>query len=217
MTWMTWTSLDQRGQRLGDRGVEAADGLRAAEDEEQSAHRPGRRSGGGPPPGRSTRRSRIGVPGHGSTAPRSGNGAAGRREAHGEDVGEAGRRPDAPARDDVALPEDDRDAERCGRHEDRDGDVAAGREDRRRAIAGEDRRRLGHRRPEADRVEDEVGVALDRSERAQDEAAERDAGRPDDRPSRPRWPPSQRSSGIVAGRVLTGVGARSDRATARAG
>jgi hypothetical protein len=100
---------------------------------------------------------------------------AGRFERDGQDVGEAGGSPDRASGDHVAIPQDDGDAQRGRSEEDRDRDVAAGREDRRRSKPREDRGRLWDRRAQAERIEDRVDVEPDRPQRAQDEALERDA------------------------------------------
>ena len=204
--------LDEARQRLGDRGVEAPDGLRAAEDEQD----PLARRDVQPRPGRhavdrgdvADRRA-----GHEARPVRGGAGQrpAGRLERDRERGGQPGGRPDRPARDDVAVPQHDRDAERRRRHQDRDRHVAAGREDRGRSLA-----RPGSRPPAGRTAPRRIGsrtawtsASVVRSERA----ARRRSGMPAAGTrvaSRPRWPPSQRSSGA------SGL-ARSDRATARAG
>ena len=58
----------------------------------------------------------------------------------------------------------------------RDRHVAAGREDRRGPLAGEDRRGLRHGRREPERVEDGVDADVDGPQRAQREAPDADAG-----------------------------------------
>ena len=54
---------------------------------------------------------------------------------------------------------------RASRGEERDTEVAAGREDRRRAQAAEQPPGLGHRDAQADRIQDEVRTPFGRSER----------------------------------------------------
>ena len=123
--------------------------------------------------------SRIGVPvrRHG---PRRAQGGAGGRERHGERRGKARRGPDAAARDHVALPHERGDPEQARREEDRDRDVAAGREDRRGSPPDEQPDRLRNRQREADRIEHEMDVPLDRSQGSQDEPAQRDRRRRDE-------------------------------------
>jgi hypothetical protein len=159
-------ALDDPWQRLGNGRVEAEDGLRSAEDE----HHPriGREveplAGLGPidrrrvPDRRARHEPRL--PGTRERPPR-------RLVGDGDRTGEAGRQPDGPAWNDIAVPEDDRDPHGGGSHEGRDRHVAAGREDRRRSLPGEDRRCLRDRDREAQRIEDRVDAHVDRSQRAQ--------------------------------------------------
>ncbi len=171
-------ALDELRQHLGHGRIEPPDRLRPAEDEEHPVAGRDPELGAGGLPVEAAQVADRG-PGDVARVARA-HGCARRREAHREHVGEAGGRPDAAARDDVALPHDDRDPQRRGGHEDRDRGVAAGREDRRRALADEDRRCLGDRRAEADGVQDEVDVPLGRPKRTQDEPLERDPGGTDE-------------------------------------
>jgi hypothetical protein len=174
-------ALDEPGQRLGDDGVEPPDGLRPAEDEQH----PDAVGDGQPPSGRLPVHLACiadGRAGHEarSSGRRRGQGRAGRRERDGQDVGQSRGHADGATGDDVAIPQDDRDAERRGRQEDRDGDVATGREDRRRPFGGQDRAGLGDGRGQSDRVEDGMDVAVDRPQRAQGQPAQRDPRGRDD-------------------------------------
>jgi hypothetical protein len=67
-----------------------------------------------------------------------GEGLACRLVGDRDHVGQPGRQPDGLAWDHVAVPQDDRDAQRRRRHEHRNGHVAAGREDRGGPLPGED-------------------------------------------------------------------------------
>ena len=91
--------------------------------------------------------SRIGVPvtKHGRFGERAAQRPAGGLERDRERGRQTGRGPDGPARDDVAVPHHDRDAERRRGHQDGDRHVAAGREDRGRALGDQDRGRLRDR------------------------------------------------------------------------
>ncbi len=185
-------ALHEPRQRLGDGGVEPPHLLRATEDEQEPGA--GRHAEPGPRrlavdlagvtdrgPGQVARpaTTRAGGPGAGWN-PRSPERCARARERDRHEIGEAGRRPDAAARDHIALPEQNRDAERLGREQDRDRNVAAGREDRGRSMTGQVRRRPGDREGEPDRVEQRAERAIDRPERAQREPVERNPGRPDE-------------------------------------
>ena len=86
----------------------------------------------------------------------------------------------ARPRNDVAIPEHDRDAERRGGQQDRHGDVATGREDGGRALAREHGRRLGDGQAEPDRIEHGVDVGLGRPQRSRRQPGQRDAGRRDE-------------------------------------
>ena len=175
---MRWTRSTSRGRASA---TAALNRLTACEPPKTSRTRP---PGGMPSPSRAASRStprvsRMGVPvsRHGR---RVAERRAGRPVRDGDRRGEPGRRADAPSGDDVALPEQDGDPEDRGREEDRDRDVPAGREDRVRAVPGEEGQRLRDGQREADRVGDEVDVALHRSERSEDQAAQGDPGRSDD-------------------------------------
>ena len=126
--------------------------------------------------------SRIGVPvtKHGRFGAARAERPAGRLERDRERRRQARRRPDGAPGDDVAVPHDDRDAERRRGHQDRHGDVPAGREDRGRSFGGEDGGRLRHGDAEPDRVEDGVDVGLGRPQRARGQSAQGDAGRRDE-------------------------------------
>ena len=137
-------------------------------------------------------------PGHVArpTGRRAGQRPAGRLERDGQRGRQPGRGADRPAGDDVAVPQDDRDAERGGRQEDRDRDVAAGREDRRRSLADAGWRppaartgRAGSGRGRRGRRPRSCAASARRAGAAGCPAAGTSVA------SRPRWPPSQRSSG----------------------
>ena len=141
--------------------------------------------------------SRMGVPvtKHGRPGAAAASARAGGRERHGQHVGEPRGRPDGPTGDDVAFPQHDRDAAAGGGHQDGDRDIAAGREDRGRPLAGQDRRACGTdtARRSGSRTAWTSASAV-RSERR----ASRRSGMPaagTSVASSPRWPPSQRSSG----------------------
>ena len=205
--------LDESRQRLGDRGVEAADGLRPAEDEQDPLARRRRPSA----PRAASRSMARDVadrrPGH-VARPAGGRRrqrSAGRLERDGERVGQPGRRPDRPTGDDVAVPHDDRDPQRRGGQQDRHGDVPAGREDRGRTVGGEDGGRLRDRRRRGGSGRGRRG----RPPRSSAASARRGAGGGCPPPGRgsPRGRDGRPAS---AGRGPSGV-ARSDRATASAG
>ena len=105
--------LDQARQRGRDRSIEPAHGLGAPEDE----HDPGAGRDPEPQPCRLAV-DRTGVPdrGAGQVARASWRGAregcTGPGERHRDDIGKARRRPDRATRDDVAVPQHDRDPER---------------------------------------------------------------------------------------------------------
>ena len=173
--------LDQAGQGLGDRRIEAPDGLRPAEDEQD----PFARGDVHPDPGglavdrRHVADRRAGdVAG----AARRGRGErpAGGLERHRQRVRQPRRGPHGPAGDDVAVPQHDRDPQRGGGQQDGHGHVAAGREHRSRSLLDQDRRRLRDREGKPDRIEDGVQVEVGRSERSRGQAAQRDAGRGDE-------------------------------------
>ena len=167
--------LDEAWQRRRDGGIEPADRLRAAEDEDRRAI------------GRQVEASAGLVTGDRTdVADRRpgwvGRDAGRRQRAPGrlvrdrQRVGQPGGRPDGAARHGVALPEDDRDPHwrRC--QQDRHGDVPAGGQDRRRPLGGQDGRGLRHGRRQADRVEDGVDRHVDGSQRAQGQASAADPG-----------------------------------------
>ncbi len=179
---MTVTRSTSRGERLRDGRVEAADRLRAAEDEQHALALADREA---LPRRLAVDRARVPDRGAGDEAGHARGGAAeclaGGRERHREHVGEARRRADGPAGDDVAVPQHDRDAQRGGRQQDRDRDVAAGREDRGRPPAARSAPACGTETPRriGSRTAWTSSVAV-RSERRR-EAAQRDRGRRHDR------------------------------------
>ena len=121
----------------------------------------------------------MGVPvtKHGAARGGRGERRARRLERDREDVRQSGHGADRAAGHHVAVPEHDRDAQRRGGHQDRDGHVPAGREDDVRSRAGEHRGGLRHGRGEAQRVEDGVDVTLRRPQGADGQSAQRDTGR----------------------------------------
>ena len=174
-------ALDERGERLGHRRVEPANGLRPTEDQQHPVTRCDAQPLAG---GLTVDRGRIadGCAGQvaGCAGRRGSEGLAGGRERHRQHVGEPGRRTDRATRDHVAVPQHDRDAERRRGKEDRDCHVTTGREDRGWSLGREDRCRLRHRCAEAQRVEDRMHVELRRAQRAQRESPERYPGARDD-------------------------------------
>ena len=170
---------DEVGQSPGNGPVETPDGLRSAEDQEQSLAgtelepRPG---------GLAIDVGEIAYRGPGEiTGVTAGQGRACIAEADRDHGRQPGRRPDAPPRYDVAFPEDDRDPERGGRQHHRDCRVATRREDRGRPVTGEDGGGLRNRGTQPQRIQDEVDVALDGPQRSDEEPLERDPCRLDDR------------------------------------
>ncbi len=170
--------LDELRQGPGDRGVEPPDGLRAAEDQHDPVARRDVELDTG---GLAVDRLDVADRGAGDeTRPvtdRGGKRTAGRLERHRHHVGESRGQAHGTTRDDVAVPQDDRDAQRSGGHQDRDRDIAAGREDRCWPLAGQDRRGLRDGRGQADGVRDRVHAAVHGAQRAQHETVQRDAGR----------------------------------------
>ena len=141
----------------------------------------------------------------------AGQGRAGRPEADGERRGQPRRRADAPAGDDVALPQERRDPEEPRGDEHRDRDVPAGREDRRGPPPEQPPQRLRARTARAGSGPGRGGCPVRRTGASGAGAAA--AGCPTagtSRPSSPRRPPTQSSSGASGRR-------RSELATASAG
>jgi len=159
--------LDQAPQRLGHRRVEPADGLRPAEDEQHpfagaDIHAcPGRLA---------VDRADVADrgPRHVTRATRGGRRQSSTRgvERDRQRVSQPRRGTDRPARDDVAVPHHDRDAQWGSRQQDRHGHVPAGREDRGRPLADEDGGCLRDGDGKSDRVEDGVDVGLGRAQGA---------------------------------------------------
>ena len=210
VTWTTRTRSTSRGSAAGDRVVDPAHGLRAAEHQQDPLARPAAeplaRLVGVDPAERPDRRARS------RTCAAWPSAVAGRRVAHREHGRQPRDEPDAPARDDVALPQHARDPQHGRGEQHRDRDVAAGGEDRRgRAGAAGARTPAGPTgRAGSGRATRWMSRAAERSERSEQPPA---AGCPAAGTivrSSPRCPPSQASSGAPAR-------ARSDRATARAG
>ena len=176
--------LDEPGQRLGDRGVEAADRLRAAEDEEHALVRRRRRAAAAA----ATRSDRRDVadrrPGHVARATRRAP-ASVRQVASNETASAAASRAVArTARPGMTLPSHMTTGMPSGAAAIRTGhgDVAAGREDRGRPLRGR-----GSRSPAARTAPRRIGsrtawtsASVVRSERS-GEPAQRDARRRDER------------------------------------
>ena len=146
--------FDEPWQRAGHGGIEPADGLRSAEHEQDPLPR---RDVHPPPSGFTIHVTRVADRGAGQVARPTGRGSSqrhtGRLERDRQRRREPGGGPDRATRDDVAVPQDDRDPQRLGSHQDRYRHVAAGREDRGRALRRQDRGRLRDRcgQPQADR------------------------------------------------------------------
>ncbi len=202
--------LDEPRQRRGDRRIEPAHGLRAAEDQDRRKVRrnlePGTRRLPGRSPSRRGSGSRFDRP-----ARRRRRALGRRRRTTPRARRPAGPSPGRPARDRVALPQDDRDPERGGGEEDRDRHVAAGGQDRRGPSAARIAAACGI--DSASRTGSRT-VLTDRSTVRRERRASRRTGCPRRGRGRPRGHdgrPPRRVSGSTSGR------SRSERATARAG
>ena len=148
-------ALHQPGQRPGDRVVDPADGLGPAEDEQD------------PLAGSATEASARGVHVDDAEVPdgRPRHAALGVAQrlhgllvADGDHGRPAGNEPDASSRHHVAVPQHGRDPQQAGDQHGRDGHVAARGEDGRRAVREQQDQGLRDREPEANGVQQEVGV-----------------------------------------------------------